>query len=90
MLIWNEIVREKIGDFLIELLKEGTEDKYAMQLAKQVDITYSHLSKVINNFKKEGLINVEMHGRTNIIKLTIKGKRVAEHLKEIKGELSKR
>lgn len=87
--IWNVLVREKIPEILIELLNNNdAEDKYAHYLAKKIDITYSHLVKIIYKLKEADLIFRESHGRINVITLTRKGKQVAEHFSEIKKILT--
>ncbi len=70
-------------------LKEAP--KYATILSKEVDCTYSHTVKVLNQFKKLGLVKFEKKGRIKIVTLTSSGKSLAHdfegvlmHLKNVK------
>jgi DNA-binding MarR family transcriptional regulator len=51
---------------------------YASVLAKQVDCTYSHTVRVIQELKKLKLVNFEEKGRIKLISLTKRGKEIAE------------
>lgn len=51
---------------------------YAHALARDNDITYSTVSKIIKEFMQLGLVEVTLTGRRKYISLTEEGKRVAE------------
>jgi predicted transcriptional regulator len=57
--------------------------RYASQVAKTVDCTYSHTVKVLENFKDLGLVKFEKKGRIKIIKLTDVGLEVAHDFEGI-------
>jgi len=56
------------------------------EVSKKSDLTYSHVSKVINDLEERELITSEKVGRVREIKLTVKGKRMKEYFKGI-GEM---
>jgi len=51
--------------------------KYATQVSKKVDCTYSHTVKVLDMFKRLGLVDFEKKGRIKIVKLTDSGQEIA-------------
>ncbi|MHA1451184.1 MAG: hypothetical protein ACTSP4_17420 [Candidatus Hodarchaeales archaeon] len=53
------------------------EPKYATILSKEIDCTYSHTVKLLNSFKKFGLVDFEKKGRIKIVKLTSSGEAMA-------------
>ena len=67
---------------LVNLLEQR--NKYGSLLAKQVDCTYSHAVKILQSLQKLGLVNFEKQGRIKVIKLTQKGRELAEHIKAAK------
>lgn len=78
--------RKKPTLALITLLTDE-KAKYGSILAKKVDCTYSHAVKILNGMEKMKLIEFEKKGRTKLVKLTPKGKQVAELLKKLKEVL---
>ncbi len=66
---------------LVSLKSESV--RYASQVAKTVDCTYSHTVKVLENFKDLGLVKFEKKGRIKIIKLTDVGLEVAHDFEGI-------
>ena len=65
-------------------LKKVSRAKYGSQLAKEVDCTYSHAVKILQNLEEFGLVSFEKKGRIKIINLTKKGADVAEHIAAIR------
>jgi DNA-binding MarR family transcriptional regulator len=59
-----------------------TGPKYATILSKEVDVTYSHTVKLLDQFKLFGLVDFEKKGRIKIVKLTEEGQDIA-HAAEI-------
>jgi len=49
------------------------EGMYASQIAKKLDITYSHVVKIIRALEKKGWISREKHGRIVRYKFTSSG-----------------
>ena len=56
--------------------------KNIRQLSKEVDMTTSHLSNVMDQFAKEGIIEKERKGREVDIKVTEKGQELIEILRK--------
>ena len=84
--IFNIFFREKPAMMLVSL-KNGKNGVYASSLAKQIDCTYSHVVKILQEMEKSGLINFEKQGRLKLLTLTKKGLEVAEHIEKIKSIL---
>lgn len=68
-------------------LKNAKDEIYASSLAKQIDCTYSHVVKILQEMEKAGLINFEKQGRLKLLTLTKKGQEVAEHIDSIRLSL---
>jgi predicted transcriptional regulator len=66
-------------------LKKNTRMRYGSILAKEVDCTYSHAVKILQTLEELKLVVFEKKGRIKVIKLTNKGKDVAEAIKNIKN-----
>lgn len=65
-------------------LKKVSRAKYGSQLAKEVDCTYSHAVKILQNLEELGLVGFEKKGRIKVIKLTKKGLDVADNIEAIR------
>jgi predicted transcriptional regulator len=79
-------LRQKPVKLLISL---KTEPKYATILSKEVDLTYSHTVKLLDQFKNFGLVDFEKKGRIKVVKLTDVGEDIAKVFDTIFGKLSK-
>ena len=84
--IFNVFFREKPAMMLVELKNAKTEI-YASSVAKQVDCTYSHVVKILQEMQKAGLINFEKQGRLKLLTLTKTGAEVAEKIDGIRAIL---
>jgi len=84
--IFNVFFREKPAMMLVEL-KNAKNEIYASSLAKNIDCTYSHVVKILQEMQKAGLINFDKQGRLKLLTLTKKGTEVAEHIERIKNLL---
>ncbi len=84
--IFNVFFREKPALMLLALRNEKN-NVYASSIAKQVDCTYSHVVKVLQQMESEGLVNFDKQGRLKIVTLTKKGNDVAENIEGIKTVL---
>ena len=84
--IFNVFFREKPAMMLVEL-KNAKNEIYASSLAKNIDCTYSHVVKILQEMQKAGLINFDKQGRLKLLTLTKKGNEVAEHIERIKNLL---
>ena len=78
--------RRKPAMMLIAL-KKVTRAKYGSQLAKEVDCTYSHAVKILQEMEKNKLVEFEKKGRIKTIRLTESGERVADHIERIRDIL---
>lgn len=79
-------LRPKPVKMLISL-KNGP--KYATILSKEVDCTYSHTVKLLDQFKGFGLVDFEKKGRIKIVKLTEEGQDLAHSVEATLIKLSK-
>jgi len=84
--IFGVFFREKPALMLVNL-KNAKTDVYASNLAKQIDCTYSHVVKILQQMEKANLINFQKSGRLKILTLTKKGNEVAEKIEAIKNLL---
>ena len=69
---------------ILVALRRNTKNRYGSILAKEVDCTYSHAVKILQEMEKARLVAFEKHGRIKDIKLTDQGNKVAEHIEKIK------
>ena len=60
--IFNVFFREKPAMMLVNL-KNAKDEIYASSLAKQIDCTYSHVVKILQEMQKANLINFKKEGR---------------------------
>ncbi len=65
-------------------LKRLSRAKYGSLLAKEVDCTYSHAVKILQNLERLSLVSVEKKGRIKLIVLTKKGTEIAENIENIR------
>ncbi|MBU0459398.1 MAG: winged helix DNA-binding protein [Nanoarchaeota archaeon] len=85
-LIFDVFFREKPAMMLVEL-KNADSQVYASVLAKQIDCTYSHVVKILQEMQKAELINFKKEGRLKLLELTKKGTDIATHIEKIKTML---
>ena len=81
--IFNVFFREKPAMMLVNL-KNAKGEMYASSLAKQIDCTYSHVVKILQQMEKAGLVNFEKQGRLKLLSLTKKGSEAADHIDGIR------
>ncbi|MEM4268294.1 MAG: winged helix DNA-binding protein [Candidatus Woesearchaeota archaeon] len=84
--IFNVFFREKPAMMLTQLYNTKGE-VYASNLAKQVDCTYSHVVKILQQMEKSGLVSFNKTGRLKLLTLTKKGTEVAESIEKIRAAL---
>ena len=84
--IFNVFFREKPAMMLVSL-KNSKSPIYASSLAKQIDCTYSHVVKILQEMERNELINFDKQGRLKLLTLTKKGSDVADHISNIKNLL---
>jgi len=54
-----------------------------MSISKELDVTYTHILKIIKMMKDKRLVKTEKIGRMRAVKLTTKGKELAFHCSPI-------
>jgi predicted transcriptional regulator len=84
--IFEVFFREKPAMMLVEL-KNASSQVYASVLAKQIDCTYSHVVKILQEMQKAGLINFRKEGRLKLLELTNKGHDIASNIESIRTML---
>lgn len=83
----NLFLHPKPVKMLVSLRSDNI--KYATQVSKSVDCTYSHTVKVLEMFKDMGLVQFEKKGRIKMIKLTDSGTDVAQDFETIRRKFGK-
>lgn len=69
---------------ILMALRKGGKSRYGSVLAKEVDCTYSHAVKILQEMEKSKLVSFEKQGRIKTIKLTDNGSKVAESIEKIR------
>lgn len=82
--IFNVFFREKPAFMLLELYHAKSEI-YASSLAKEIDCTYSHVVKILQQMEKAGLVIFNKTGRLKLLSLTKKGMEIAENIDKIRN-----
>ena len=82
-----EVFFRKKPAMILVALRNDTRNRYGSILAKEVDCTYSHAVKILQEMEKAKLVNFEKQGRIKLIKLTDNGNKVAESIEKIKNLL---
>ena len=68
-------------------LKRGP--KYATQISKDVDCTYSHVVKLLDEFQDLGLVGFKKQGRIKVIELTEDGMDLAHSIEGVLLKLNR-
>lgn len=79
-----EVFFRKKPAMMLVALRRNTKNRYGSMLAKEVDCTYSHAVKILQEMEKARLVSFERHGRIKSVQLTDSGNKVAEHIEKIK------
>jgi len=72
---------------ILVALYANKRNRYGSILAKEVDCTYSHAVKILQEMEKAKLVSFKKQGRIKTIDLTEKGRKVAEYIERIRGIL---
>lgn len=72
---------------ILVALRKSNKNRYGSVLAKEVDCTYSHAVKILQEMEKAKLVEFIKQGRIKVIKLTDTGNKVAESIERIKNLL---
>ncbi len=81
--IFEVFFRRKPAMILVAL-RQNKRNRYGSVLAKEVDCTYSHAVKILQEMEKSELVSFKKMGRIKTIELTETGNRVAEHIEKIR------
>ena len=79
-----EVFFRKKPAMMLVALNSSNKNRYGSILAKEVDCTYSHAVKILQDMQTAKLVDFEKTSRIKTIKLTESGMRVAEHIEKIK------
>jgi len=79
-----EVFFRKKPAMILVALRNSAKNRYGSVLAKEVDCTYSHAVKILQEMEKNKLVTFEKQGRIKTIKLTESGDKVADHIERIK------
>ncbi|MEM5794403.1 MAG: hypothetical protein QXS48_00810 [Candidatus Aenigmatarchaeota archaeon] len=79
-------LRQKPVKLLVSL---SSGPKYATILSKEIDCTYSHTVKLLDQFKSFGLVEFEKKGRIKTVTLTALGEDLASAVENVLAKLSK-
>lgn len=84
--IFSVFFREKPTMMLLGLYNAKSE-VYASSLAKQIDCTYSHVVKILQQMEKSGLVTFNKTGRLKLLTLTKKGEEIAANIDKVRLQL---
>jgi len=83
-----DIFFRKKPALMLIALKRLAKARYGSILAKEIDCTYSHAVKILQNLEKLSLVSFEKKGRIKLIKLTDKGAEIAGNIEEIRDMIA--
>ncbi|MGM5483938.1 MAG: hypothetical protein ACQER9_03415 [Nanobdellota archaeon] len=79
--LFNLFFREKPAMLLLSL-KNTKNDVYASTVAKEIDCTYSHVVKILQEMEKSKLISFNKTGRLKLLSLTKRGENIANTIEK--------
>lgn len=79
-------LHSKPSKILVQL-NNPTKENYASKIARDIDCTYSHAIRIIQQLEEHGLAKSEKKGRKKELELTENGREIAEILSELMHEL---
>ncbi len=82
-----EVFFRKKPVMILVALRTSQRNRYGSVLAKEVDCTYSHAVKILQEMEKAKLVTFQKQGRIKTISLTPAGNKIAEHIEHIQGLL---
>jgi len=82
-----EVFFRRKPSMILVALRNNAKAKYGSVLAKEVDCTYSHAVKILQEMEKNKLVMFEKRGRIKTIKLTENGEKIADHIERIRDIL---
>ncbi|MBS3159685.1 winged helix DNA-binding protein [Candidatus Woesearchaeota archaeon] len=84
--IFEVFFRRKPAMVLVAL-RQNSRNRYGSVLAKEVDCTYSHAVKILQEMERANLVTFAKQGRIKTIALTENGEKIAECIERIKDLL---
>jgi len=82
-----EVFFRRKPSMILVALRNNSRAKYGSVLAKEVDCTYSHAVKILQEMEKSKLVQFEKKGRIKTIRLTENGEKIADHIERIRDIL---
>ena len=82
-----EVFFRRKPSMILVALRKNQKNRYGSILAKEVDCTYSHAVKILQEMEKARLVTFEKHGRIKTIALTDSGNKIAEFIERIEESL---
>ncbi len=79
----NNILLRNKQAYILTALIDTNQSWYISSLAKAANTTYVHACNFLAECERLGLVSSEKHGKMKTIKLTEKGRLVAEHIADI-------
>lgn len=79
-----EVFFRKKPALILVALRKNSRNRYGSVLAKEVDCTYSHAVKILQEMEAAKLVQFEKQGRIKIISLTDNGNKIAEYIEKIR------
>ena len=79
-----EVFFRKKPALILVALRNNARNRYGSVLAKEVDCTYSHAVKILQEMESAKLVQFEKLGRIKVIKLTENGNKIAEYIEKIR------
>ena len=80
-------LHEKPAGVMLSL--KDNESMYASVISKEIDCTYTHTLKILDQLHEYGLVEFEKKGRIKEVRLTPKGDDVAHELEGVVRQLEK-
>ena len=84
--IFEVFFRRKPAMILLAL-NTTNRNRYGSVIAKEVDCTYSHAVKILQEMEKNKLVSFVKEGRIKTIQLTESGAEIATHIERIRDKL---
>ncbi len=75
------LFKKKVIQVLLSICEKGF--SYPLKIANDTKITYSHILKILNDFRELKLVEFRKEGRKKMVILTNKGKEICELVKKI-------
>ena len=81
--LFGVFFRDKPARLLLAL-KNAKKEVYASTIAKEIDCTYSHVVKILQEMEEGKLVTFNKTGRLKLLNLTKRGEQVADNIARIR------